>query len=155
MLSHSWLSLCLIWYYTCLYRFFPLWCHVLLVYLLLVSHGGTVLVYLLLLFQFSFLAIFLFLGVIAEFLLSWKQILGLGVHLLELLWVFLHDRHSQRFCIGEWLWLVWNFRLGTFLVHLLEFLLEWPPGWQPLRYSWGVLFYEYVLSVTQWPTFST
>ena len=46
------------------------------------------------------------------------------VHWLEFLWVCLYSRHSQSFCIGEWLWLGWNFHLCSFLVDLLEFILE-------------------------------
>ena len=32
------------------------------------------------------------------------------------------------------------FHLGSFLVHLLEFLLACLPGWHPRRYCWGVSF---------------
>ena len=48
------------------------------------------------------------------------------VHWLELLWVCLHNRHTQRFWIVEWLWLGCNFLLGYLLVHLLEFFIVCP-----------------------------
>ena len=46
----------------------------------------------------------------------WVQWLG-----FILVWIY--NRHPQRFCIGEWIWLQSKFYLGSFLVHFLEFLL--------------------------------
>ena len=85
--------------------------------------------------KFYFLVISLSLGVTAEFLLGWFLFIC-WVHLLEFLWVWIHDRHLQMFCIGEWLWLGCIIYLGFFLVQLLELLLVWPSDWLPWRYCW-------------------
>ena len=78
--------------------------------------------------QFSFLA--------TEFLLGRRYLSFLFclVHLLEFLWVWLHDSHHKWLYIGQCIWLGCILNLGFFLVHLLKFFLVWTPNWHPWRY---------------------
>ena len=77
------------------------------------------------------------------FLVGWGKIEFFWVHWLDFIWLWLYIRHTQRFCIGDWIWLQCTFYLGSFLVHFLEFLLAYLPDWHPWRYCWGVCFSEY------------
>ena len=66
------------------------------------------------------------------------------VHWLEFIWLCLHNRYPQMFCIVDWIWLRCHFHLGSFLVHLLEFLLAYLPDWHTQRYCWKVCLSEYI-----------
>ena len=113
---------------------------------LLWSHGATALFYQLLFLNYHFDNFPIF-GVTIKFslLIGWKQNHRVfwWMHWLKLLQICLQNRHLQSFCIVEWLWLGCNFRLGSFLVHLMEFLLAYLPECHLYRYCSGGCFYEY------------
>ena len=125
MLSHD--LLCT-WYYTRVCLFLPFWCHSFPVFFSGIKWviGSGVSAFIFPNLIFDNLSLF---GVTVKcwLLIGWKIIYFCLVHWLEFIWVWLYNRHPQRFCIGDWIWLRGPFRLGSFLVHCLEFLLAYLP----------------------------
>ena len=136
--------------YTCVLWDYPLWYQFRVFFVPLGSHGDVLMVRTFSLRRFSCLVFVFFLGAPVE------TVLGMvfnWVHLLELLWVCLHNFHPRRFCMVVWtllydgLVLFWMYHprisfwggcfvkniIGISMPHCVNFLV-WIVGWKVIYF---------------------